>query len=312
VRADRSVAEGFANDGLAVFDAATATRDGAVLLADRGERIEEVARAVLDVAASLAELQAEVTARLSALDADVNHVITQYNSVQVRGPDPASVAAAVTAAEQRHLRTAVELVSTAGARIRSELDAYGAMLVSRTARLAGLGYGSPTAAPAGDPASIDAPDLGALLAGAGDVLGALAGAVRDNPEAVLGFLVGLGAVAAGASLVAGGAVVTGGTGGAGVVVGGPAVGGGFALLGVGGALLMAAAGEIARDAADGLPASTAAAPEAKRAGVRESVLDPDGALPGEPGRRRGCGWSMSSGPRRSRGPSGIGWGRRIG
>jgi hypothetical protein len=54
-RADLGLAGVFHNDGTAVFDDVASTRRGAELLADRGEKIEEVARAVLDVAAGLTE-----------------------------------------------------------------------------------------------------------------------------------------------------------------------------------------------------------------------------------------------------------------
>jgi hypothetical protein len=44
-RADRTVAEGFHNDGAEVFDAAASSTRGATLLAERGEKIEETAPA---------------------------------------------------------------------------------------------------------------------------------------------------------------------------------------------------------------------------------------------------------------------------
>jgi Contact-dependent growth inhibition CdiA C-terminal domain len=241
-RADSALAEAFRNDGVAVFDAAASGRRGAVLLADRGEKIEEAARAVLDVAAELSAAVAGTTSRLSLLDAELNRIIGMRNGFAVTGSDPAALAAA----EWRFFRLAVEAVRGAGARVQADLDAYDAVLVNRTARLAGLGYGSPGA---GGSASFD---LSSAVEPVGDALGTLGAAVRDNPEAVAGLLAGLGLVLAGSTLLGGGVAVTAGTGGVALPVGGPAVAGGWSLVGIGGALLAASANEIAQDAADKL------------------------------------------------------------
>jgi Contact-dependent growth inhibition CdiA C-terminal domain len=141
-RADRAVAEAFRNDGVAVFDAAASTRRGAVLLADQGEKVEEVARALLDVAAVLTETMLSTGSRISVLDADLRRIVGLRGGVQVSGPDPGAVAAGLAAAEQRYFGMAVEAVRSAGARIQGDLDGYDAVLANRTARLAGLGYGA--------------------------------------------------------------------------------------------------------------------------------------------------------------------------
>jgi hypothetical protein len=141
-RADRGSAAAFANSGAAVFDADASTRRGAVLLADRGEKIEETARAVLDVAAALSEAVTSTRTRLSTLDADLTRIISLRNTFVATGPDAAA------AAEQRFFGMAVDAVRRVGRQVRSDLDAYEAMLDNRAARIAGLGYGAPAVRPA--------------------------------------------------------------------------------------------------------------------------------------------------------------------
>ncbi|HVH21674.1 MAG TPA: hypothetical protein VNA11_04380, partial [Pseudonocardia sp.] len=228
-RADRALASAFHRSGFEVFDAAATTRQSAVLLADRGEKIEETARAALDVASALSDAAASAAAQISGL----NSALLSIVGLQATGPD--EIAAAAAAADQRYFQMAVDAVRSTGSRIGFDLDAYNAVLVNRTARMSRLGYGLP---PAGGAAEL-----------ADDSLRALGEAALDNPEAVVGVLAGLGLVLAGAGVIAGGAGVTAGTGGLAVPVGGPAVAGGWALLGIGGALLAASANEIAHAAA---------------------------------------------------------------
>ena len=286
-RADRILAVGFRNDGVTVFDAPASSGRGAALLAARGEKIEEAARAVLDVATALSDTGLRTASTIAALDADLSRIIALNAGISISEPDPATAAAALTAAEQRYFRMAVDLVRETGGRVQAALGTYDAVLANRSARLAGLGYGAPPAdltTTAGHETVAASIGAGTRFEGAADLLGALARAAVARPEAVLGLLVGLGAIAQGAAVVVGGVGVTAGTGGAGVVVGGPAVAGGLVLAGVGGALVAASAAEIARATADELsdppPATT---PKARRAVVREAVLNPDDSLPGEPG-----------------------------
>lgn len=127
------------------------------MLAGRGEKIEEVARAVVDAAAALSDAVTSTGTRISNLDADLNRIIGLRNGDRVTGPDPAAVAAAVAAAEERYFRMAVDAVRVAGGRVQSDVDAYDALLRNRTARLEGLGYGaSPVGGRTGGPTDVAA------------------------------------------------------------------------------------------------------------------------------------------------------------
>jgi hypothetical protein len=152
-RADLVLANGFHNDGLAVFDAPASNQRCAVALAERGEKIEEVARVVLDVAAALRETAASTESKVAALDTDLSHLHDRLRQVRMTGPDPAAVPGAVAAAEQRYHALAVDLVRRAGALVRRDVDANNALLVNRTARLEGLGYGATPAGTASGPSA---------------------------------------------------------------------------------------------------------------------------------------------------------------
>jgi hypothetical protein len=252
-RADLSLAAAFLNDGAAVFDAAASSRRGAVSLAERGEKVEEVARAVLDVAAALAEAVSSTASRLATLGVELNRLLGQLGGVRVVGPDPVAVAAGMAAAEQRCFRVAVDLVRGAGDRIQADLDAYDALLRNRTARLDGLGYGGP-------------PERTAVAASFGmapeDRVGQAVGEeLAANPEAAASIVAGLVGVVAGAVLLLRGRQAR-------------------SLIDRSARLLGDGVAEIAAGVAERLDR------EARRAGVRESVLHPDGTLPGEPGKSR--------------------------
>jgi hypothetical protein len=205
-RADLRLAGGFHNDGSEVFDAAASTSHGAVLLADRGEKIEETARALLDVAIALAEATTNTATRISTLDTDLTHIIGLRNGFHATGADPAALAAAVGAAELRYFQLAVDAVRAAGARVQAELDTYNAVLVNRTARLDALGYGQPAATPhdaAGaqllSSASLGLPSVNDIV---GAVYAAYGEAARDNPEAVASLVSGLIMIAVGRLMAA--------------------------------------------------------------------------------------------------------------
>ena len=253
-RADLGLAGAFHNDGTAVFDDAASTRRGAELLADRGEKIEEVARAVLDVAAGLTEAAGTTSSTISVLEADLNRLVDRLRGVQVDGPDPA--------AEQRYLQIAVDLVQRAGARIQVDLDAYGALLANRSARLAGLGYGDPrTEAAMGTALGAQfelSPEEERVARAIGEELAA-------NPEAAAKVAAGLAGVVGGVLLL---------------MRGQPAL----PMISRSGRLLGDGVVEIADGVADRLNRPRVArTPEARSEAVRESVLRPDGALPGEAG-----------------------------
>ena len=253
-RADLGLAGAFHNDGTAVFDDAASTRRGAELLADRGEKIEEVARAVLDVAAGLTEAAGTTSSTISVLEADLNRLVDRLRGVQVDGPDPA--------AEERYLQIAVDLVQRAGARIQVDLDAYGALLANRSARLAGLGYGDPRTQAAIGTA------LGAQFELSPEeerVARAIGEEVAANPEAAAKVAVGLAGVIGGVLLL---------------MRGQPAL----PMISRSGRLLGDGVVEIADGVVDRLNRpGVARTPEARSEAVRESVLRPDGALPGEAG-----------------------------
>jgi hypothetical protein len=253
-RADLGLAGAFQNDGTAVFDAAASTRRGAVLLAQRGELIEEVARAVLDVAAGLTDAAASTSSTLAVLEADLNGLIGRLRRVPVAGSDPA--------VEQSYLQIAVDLVQRAGARIQVDLDAYGALLANRSARLEGLGYGAPPTR-----AAIH-PKLGAqfeLSPGEERVARAIGEELAANPEAAARVAVGLAGVIGGVLLL---------------LRGQPAL----PMITRSGRLLGDGVVEIASGVADRLNRpDVARTPEARSAAVRDSVLRPDGSLPGEAG-----------------------------
>jgi hypothetical protein len=253
-RADLGLAGVFHNDGTAVFDDVASTRRGAELLADRGEKIEEVARAVLDVAAGLTEAAGTTSSTISVLEADLNRLVDRLRAVQVDGHDPA--------AEQRYLQLAVDLVQRAGACIQVDLDAYGALLANRSARLAGLGYGDPrTQAAIGTALGAQfelSPEEERVARAIGEELAA-------NPEAAAKVAVGLAGVVGGVLLL---------------MRGQPAL----PMITRSGRLLGDGVVEIANGVADRLTRPGAArTPEARSEAVRESVLRPDGALPGEAG-----------------------------
>jgi hypothetical protein len=261
-RADLGLAGVFHNDGTAVFDDVASTRWGAVLLADRGEKIEEVARTVLDVAAGLTEAAGTTSSIISVLEADLNRLVDRLRAVQVDGPDPAAVGAAAAAVEERYLQIAVDLVQRAGARIQVDLDAYGALLANRSARLAGLGYGDPrTQAAIGTALGAQfelSPEEERVARAIGEELAA-------NPEAAAKVAVGLAGVVGGVLLL---------------MRGQPAL----PMITRSGRLLGDGVVEIANGVADRLTRPGAArTPEARSEAVRESVLRPDGALPGEAG-----------------------------
>ena len=111
-------------------------RPGRGVAADRERRSRKSRGRCYDVrAAGLTEAQRTTSSTISALEADLNRLVDRLRGVQVDGPDPGG--------EQRYLQIAVDLVQRAGARIQVDLDAYGALLANRSARLAGLGYGDP-------------------------------------------------------------------------------------------------------------------------------------------------------------------------
>ena len=74
-RADRALASAFHRSGFEVFDAAATTRQSAVLLADRGEKIEETARAALDVASALSDAAASAAAQISGLTSALLRIV---------------------------------------------------------------------------------------------------------------------------------------------------------------------------------------------------------------------------------------------
>jgi hypothetical protein len=188
------------------------------------------------------------------LEADLNRLVDRLHGVQVDGHDPA--------AEQRYLQLAVDLVQRAGARIQVDLDAYGALLANRSARLAGLGYGDPR------PQAAIGTALGAQFELSPEeerVARAIGEELAANPEAAAKVAVGLAGVVGGVLLL---------------MRGQPAL----PMISRSGRLLGDGVVEIADGVADRLTRpGVARTPEARSEAVRESVLRPDGALPGEAG-----------------------------
>lgn len=133
--ADRTTAASFRNDGVAVFDGPASTAWTARALGRRGERLEQTARDLIEVAAALRTHQAASRNLVAALEATLQRLVAARNAALAGRPTTPEAAAA----DRRYAQLAVDDVRRTGGRVQAELDDYQALLRSRTARLAELG-----------------------------------------------------------------------------------------------------------------------------------------------------------------------------
>jgi hypothetical protein len=238
--ADVTTADGLRTGAVAVFDASVSTARSSTMLGDRGERIEETARVLLDVADALNEAGDSVTARLRTLETDLSRLVRSLNQVPSTGPDAAE------RVEDQFFWAAVDLVRSTGRRIQSDLDGYNAVLVNRSDRLGRTAVRAASLAGA----DLQAPNL---LATAGNELASMGNAVLNNPEVLVAFLAGTGLVALGLAGIAGGGVVTVGSAGTGAVAGVPLAGVGYGAVAAGVGIMLAASQEAVRAAGGAEP-----------------------------------------------------------
>lgn len=139
-RADDITARSYVVDGVHVHDAPAATARSRSALADGGEHMGEVARALDEVATGLDTARGRVGAAQTALDAELATVTAASQALAGRRfPTQADA----DAAERALFDRAVTAVRTHGGTIATAVTGYDDLLRGRSGRLASFGYAAP-------------------------------------------------------------------------------------------------------------------------------------------------------------------------